>query len=586
MSPPPTSTRSRRPPSGSTRGEPRPPGVRDAATSSTSRRPPSTSCSPRTRGTRARSRSGSSRGSARPPRAGRACSSATPGRQVPPAAGDAGSWSSPPGRSTRRRPSRTARSSRRASSPCRRARIGGRPPARSEVAGVPSPSRRLRDGYRRFRQHPLPDRARALPPARGGRPAPDDDGRRLLRLPIRPRDRLRRAARRAVRRPQRRRRSSRCTRRTRGATPPSAALEYAVLALGVRSIVVMGHGRCGGVATALDDAAPLTSTDFIGTWVAGLRDLADELDPVASWADPERAPPRRSSCRTVEQSVVNLRTFPWIRSREAPGSFACPAPGSTSGSASSGRSADGGWRRRPGDASTVARSPPGLRSTRMSTDENDRRPLDRMPAWQAVMAHHATIRDRHLRDLFADDPGRADPPAPPRAPACSWTTRKHRVTDETMALLLAVAGRRASRSAGPRCSAASGSTGPRTARSSTRPCAPPPTSTRRGRRPRRRPGRPRGPRPDGGVRAQGPPRRVEGLHRQADPQRRQHRHRRLRPRARHGDRGAAQLRRALDALPVRVQRRRHRHPRRDRWTSTRPRRCSSSAARRSRRSRR
>jgi carbonic anhydrase len=97
----------------------------------------------------------------------------------------------------------------------------------------------------------------------------------------------------------------------------SAALEFAVLALGVRSIVVMGHGRCGGVAAAFDDAAPLTTTDFIGTWVAGLRDLASELDPT-DWSDPERSR-HELELRSIEQSVVNLRTFPWIRSREKSG---------------------------------------------------------------------------------------------------------------------------------------------------------------------------------------------------------------------------------------------------------------------------
>ncbi len=100
----------------------------------------------------------------------------------------------------------------------------------------------------------------------------------------------------------------------------SAALEFAVLALGVRSIVVMGHGRCGGVAAALDDPAPLAASDFIGTWVAGLRDLADRLDPI------EREDPARSrralELRSIEQSIANLRTFPWIRSREASGSLA------------------------------------------------------------------------------------------------------------------------------------------------------------------------------------------------------------------------------------------------------------------------
>jgi len=94
----------------------------------------------------------------------------------------------------------------------------------------------------------------------------------------------------------------------------SAALEYAVLALGVGSIVVLGHGRCGGVAAALDDSAPLTSTDFIGAWIQALRDIADEIDP-ADWGDPARAQTALEH-KSVEQSLVNLRTFPWVRSRE------------------------------------------------------------------------------------------------------------------------------------------------------------------------------------------------------------------------------------------------------------------------------
>jgi carbonic anhydrase len=99
----------------------------------------------------------------------------------------------------------------------------------------------------------------------------------------------------------------------------SAALEFAVLALGVTSIVVMGHGRCGGVAAAFDDAEPLTATDFIGTWVAGLRDLAAGLGPGVA-ADP--AGRRRAlEHRSVEQSIANLRTFPWIRSRESAGAL-------------------------------------------------------------------------------------------------------------------------------------------------------------------------------------------------------------------------------------------------------------------------
>lgn len=97
----------------------------------------------------------------------------------------------------------------------------------------------------------------------------------------------------------------------------SAALEFAVLALGVRSIVVMGHGRCGGIAAAIDEAAPLSATDFVGAWVAGIRDLAGELDP-ADGMDPARRQ-RTLEAMAVERSVANLRTFPWIRSRERAG---------------------------------------------------------------------------------------------------------------------------------------------------------------------------------------------------------------------------------------------------------------------------
>ena len=99
----------------------------------------------------------------------------------------------------------------------------------------------------------------------------------------------------------------------------SAALEYAVLALGIESIVVMGHGGCGGVKAAFDDAAPLTATDFIGAWVDGLRDLEPLLDPADS-ADPA-ARPRALEHLVVEQSLANLRTFPWVRGRETTGAL-------------------------------------------------------------------------------------------------------------------------------------------------------------------------------------------------------------------------------------------------------------------------
>lgn len=123
----------------------------------------------------------------------------------------------------------------------------------------------------------------------------------------------------------------------------SAALEYAVLALDVRSIVVMGHGRCGGIAAALEEASPLASSDFIGTWVAGVRDLARGLDTTGS-EDPDR---RRLALEhaSIEQSIANLRTFPWIRSREASGTLRIHGAWFDIGLGELHMLGPGGWRR-------------------------------------------------------------------------------------------------------------------------------------------------------------------------------------------------------------------------------------------------
>jgi len=99
----------------------------------------------------------------------------------------------------------------------------------------------------------------------------------------------------------------------------SAALEFAVLGLEVDSIVVMGHGRCGGVAAALDPESRLTDSDFIGAWVADLKTL-DERTPAATAGGPAERQ-RLIEHLSVQQSLEHLRTFPWIAERERSGSL-------------------------------------------------------------------------------------------------------------------------------------------------------------------------------------------------------------------------------------------------------------------------
>jgi glucose-6-phosphate isomerase len=74
----------------------------------------------------------------------------------------------------------------------------------------------------------------------------------------------------------------------------------------------------------------------------------------------------------------------------------------------------------------------------MPTRSTARPPIDQTPEWQAMLAHHAAVRDVHLRDLFADDPERAT-----RFTAegghLFLDYSKHRITDETIRLLLDVA---------------------------------------------------------------------------------------------------------------------------------------------------
>jgi glucose-6-phosphate isomerase len=64
--------------------------------------------------------------------------------------------------------------------------------------------------------------------------------------------------------------------------------------------------------------------------------------------------------------------------------------------------------------------------------------LRELPAWSALERHHAAIAPRHLRELFASDPGRGERLTAEGA-GLFLDFSKNRVTDETLALLVQLA---------------------------------------------------------------------------------------------------------------------------------------------------
>src|ERR1041385_1602360 len=92
----------------------------------------------------------------------------------------------------------------------------------------------------------------------------------------------------------------------------SAALEFAVQALKVKHIVVLGHAQCGGIRAFAEEGSPLSPGDFIGHWMALIA-------PAAKAVGPRGGRPLDDYLRALEQASVvktldNLLTFPWVQS--------------------------------------------------------------------------------------------------------------------------------------------------------------------------------------------------------------------------------------------------------------------------------
>ena len=92
----------------------------------------------------------------------------------------------------------------------------------------------------------------------------------------------------------------------------SAALEFAVQALKVKHIVVLGHAHCGGIRAYAEPSGPLSPGDFIGSWMELIAPAAKKIGPPAdfkSFADYIH----QLELRAIETTLTNLMTFPCVR---------------------------------------------------------------------------------------------------------------------------------------------------------------------------------------------------------------------------------------------------------------------------------
>jgi carbonic anhydrase len=91
----------------------------------------------------------------------------------------------------------------------------------------------------------------------------------------------------------------------------SAALEFAVQALRVKHIVVLGHGRCGGIRAYADEQSqPLSPGDFIGKWISLIDPVAAKLGARTNDSFDDYV--EKLAHASIENTLNNLMTFPCV----------------------------------------------------------------------------------------------------------------------------------------------------------------------------------------------------------------------------------------------------------------------------------
>ena len=102
----------------------------------------------------------------------------------------------------------------------------------------------------------------------------------------------------------------------------SATVEYAVTALQVSHLIVLGHSQCGGVQGCIDMCkghAPQLEekTSFVGRWMDILKPKFQLVQDI----EDEEQQARQFERQSVVASLENLMTFPFIEEKVRDGSL-------------------------------------------------------------------------------------------------------------------------------------------------------------------------------------------------------------------------------------------------------------------------
>ena len=99
----------------------------------------------------------------------------------------------------------------------------------------------------------------------------------------------------------------------------SAAIEFAIEGLNIKDVVVMGHARCGGIKALYESHhGNPPKGEFVSGWMSMAQEVAQHVhDEHPDIGEAEKI--RMMEMRAVVASLDQLRTFPFVRAREADG---------------------------------------------------------------------------------------------------------------------------------------------------------------------------------------------------------------------------------------------------------------------------